>query len=149
MTLSLAIGGCGLGGNFSDGLDLERCEDTFPVCQTSAGCVLTENEYLEGRFPGQKQVIVSAPTESVIHVEVFFLEQTASGLDTEIRWNEPGCFETYRWTNDGRDVFQLAGSSRVLSQSRQVFEDGDHLIEVFSDAVADYQMKIRIDAPDN
>lgn len=141
--------GCGLSGlgNFTDGRDLDRCEDTFPVCQTTAGCLLSESKYIDGSFPGQRQVIVKAPAEAIIHVEVFFVDQTAAGVDTEIRWHEPACFDTYIWNSEGRDVFLLAGSSLTLSVSQQVFEDGDHLIEIFSDAVADYRLRIRIDAP--
>lgn len=143
----LVLGGCDAGlGNFTDGRTLIRCEDTFPVCQTTAGCVLGERQYLEGRFPGQRQFIVQAPADSLIGVELFFVEQTASGLETEIRWNEPGCFDFQIWNSEGQDIFRLAGQDNVLSQTRQVFESGDHLIEVFSDAVIDYRLRITIDA---
>lgn len=147
--LAFALSGCGAGalGNFTDGRDLERCDDTFPVCQTTAGCLLGEGRYIEGQFPGQRQVIVPAPAESVIHVDIFFQDQTAAGVDTEIRWHEPGCFDTYRWRSEGRDLFLLAGRSRLFTQSQQVVEGGDHLVEVFSDAIADYFLAVRVDAP--
>ncbi|MEO1227554.1 MAG: hypothetical protein AAFZ18_01525 [Myxococcota bacterium] len=139
--------GCGGGafGNFTDGLDLDRCDGTFPVCESTAGCVLTETTYTEGEFPGQRQVIVNAPAGAVLNVELFFVEQNAAGLDTEIRWHEPGCFETYRWLSDGEDVFRRAGESRVLAVSQQVREPGDHLVEIFSDAVATYRLRVRVD----
>lgn len=146
--LGVALAGCGAGslGNFTDGATLERCDDTFPVCETTAGCVLGEGRYIEGRFPGQRQVIVSAPAGGVISVQIFFLDQTAAGVDTEIRWHEPGCFDTYRWSSEGQDIFILAGDSRVLEESQQVVESGDHLVEVFSDAVLDYLMKVEVTA---
>lgn len=140
--------GCGGGlGNFTEGRDLDRCDDTYPVCQVTAGCVLQESEYVEGTFPGQRQVIVVAPAGAVIHVDLYFVDETASGVDTEIRWHEPGCFETYRWASEGRDIFLEAGDTRVLSESRQVEETGDHLIEIFSDATLEYWLRVRVDAP--
>lgn len=148
--LVLGLVGCGGGtpGNFTSGLDLDRCEDTFPVCTTTAGCVLTENDYIEGEFPGQRAIIVPAPAEAVIHIDIFFVEQRAAGVDTDIRWHEPGCFDTYRWTSGGQDIFLDAGRDRVLTRSQQVFQDGDHLVEIFSDAIADYFIRARVDAPE-
>lgn len=147
----LGLLGCGEGalGNFASGLDLDRCEDTFPVCQTTAGCLLGEGRYIEGRFPGQKQFIVPAPADAVVRVEVFFTDQSAAGVDTEIRWHEPGCFETYRWNSEGRDIFLLAGPNRVLSQSQQVLQGGDHLVEILSDAVADYLLRVQVDVTED
>lgn len=145
----LLLSGCGAGafGNFTDGLRLDRCDDTFPVCQTTAGCVLGPQEYIEGQFPGQRQFIVPAAANAVVAVEIFFRDATASGVDSEIRWHEPGCFETQRWQSRGQDIFLISGQDQVLRQERQVEEDGDHLIEVFSDAVLDYFLRVQIDQP--
>lgn len=150
LLLCLTLGaGCGVGGlgNFADGLTLDRCEDTYPVCETTAGCVLGETRYAEGSFPGQRQFIVPAPAGAVISVQLYFVDQTAAGVDTEIRWHEPGCFDSYRWASEGADLFLLAGKGRVLEKSQQVREDGDHLIEIYSDAVLDYYLKVEVDAP--
>lgn len=140
--------GCGVGalGNFADGLTLDRCADTYPVCETTAGCVLSNASYVEGSFPGQRQFIVPAPADAVITVDLFLDDQTAAGTDTEIRWHEPECFDTYRWTSGGADIFLIAGRSQILSRSQQVTEAGDHLVEIFSDAVVDYLLRVRVDA---
>ncbi len=145
----LLLSACGPGSfaNFTSGRTVERCEGTFPVCETTAGCVLGAGRYLEGRFPGQRQVIVPAPADSLIHLELFFTDQTAAGVDTEVRWHEPGCFETYRWSSEGRDIFLLAGQNQVLSVFERVFEPGDHLVEVFSDSVSEYLLRVRVEAP--
>jgi hypothetical protein len=145
----LLSAGCGAGalGNFTDGLTLNRCDETHAVCARTAGCVLGEGGYLEGRFPGSRQMIVPTPADAVIHVDVFFVDQTAAGTDTRIRWHEPGCFDTYTWRSEGRDLFLLAGRGRRLTQSQQVREPGDHLVEIDSDAIAEYLLRVRIDAP--
>ncbi|MEL7368147.1 MAG: hypothetical protein AAFN74_04480 [Myxococcota bacterium] len=139
--------GCGVGpeSNFTLGLELDRCDGTFPVCQTTAGCILTPDRYLEGSFPGARQFIVPSLAEAVITVDIFFQTQVATGIDTEILWSEPGCFDAYQFRSDGRDIFFEAGNDRILSVSQQVFLDGDHLVEVFSDAVADYLLRVRVD----
>ena len=143
----LAVVGCGTGpeSNFTLGLELDRCDSTFAECGTSAGCILTEEEYLEGSFPGTREFIVPAIEEAVITVDIFFRTQVATGVDTEILWNEPGCFDQYQFRSNGRDIFFDAGNDRILSVSQQVFLSGDHLVQVFSDAVADYLLRVRVD----
>ncbi|MCB9655435.1 MAG: hypothetical protein H6729_15045 [Deltaproteobacteria bacterium] len=139
---------CGLGAkdNFTRGLTHERCDGTFPVCQTTAGCVMGTGRYLDGQFPGSRRFIVSAPEESVIRIDIFLDDQRATGTDTEILWNEPGCFDTYQYRSEGRDIFLEAGKDQIFSQSHQIFLDGEHLIEVLSDAVASYAIRVSIDS---
>ncbi len=148
VVLLLLLAGCGLGAedNFTLGLDEDRCDGTFPICQTTAGCVMGSNKYLKGRFPGSRQFIVPAPEEAVITVRIFFATQVATGVDTEILWHEPGCFDTYQYLSEGSDIFLAAGNDQVFEQSKQVFLDGDHLIEVFSDAIAEYAITVDVDA---
>ncbi len=145
----LLVMGCNFGlgaeGNFKGGLSKDRCDGTFPICQTTAGCTMGTGRYIEGTFPGSRQFIVPAPEEALITVHVFFRSQIATGIDTEILWNEPGCFDTYQYLSEGRDIFLEAGNDKVFSQSQQVFLEGDHLVEVFSDAVADYLIKVEVD----
>jgi hypothetical protein len=151
MTLSLsgALSACALGAeeNFSAGLKLDRCDGTFPICQTSAGCVLGNTNYVEGSFPGSRQFIVPAPAGSLIAVRIFFRSQVATGVDTEILWNEPGCFDTYQYLSEGIDIFREAGKDGIFEQTQLVLLDGDHLVEVFSDATADYFISVDVQTP--
>lgn len=146
IVLLLGLAGCGFGaeGNFTLGLDLERCDGTFPVCQTTAGCTMGATRYLEGSFPGTREFIVSTPEDSVITVEIYFKTQRATGIDTEIRWYEPGCFDDYRYQSEGRDIFLDAGPDRILSKSAQMYLPGDHLVEIVSDSLADYALRIDV-----
>ena len=148
--LLLLLCGCNLGlgaeDNFKGGLTRDRCDGTFPICQTTAGCTMGTGRYIEGAFPGARQFIVPAPEEAVIRVHIFFKSQMFNGIDTEILWYEPGCFDdVYRYASEGRDIFQEAGNDKVFTQEQQVFLEGDHLVEVFSDAVAEYIIKVEVE----
>jgi hypothetical protein len=142
-----ALGGCGFGseGNFTLGLSRERCDMTFPICQTTAGCTMGATRYIEGKFPGTREFIVNTPEDSIITVEIFFKTELATGVETRILWNEPGCFDTYEYESEGRDIFEEAGNDQIFSQSRQVYLPGDHLIEVTSDALAEYALRIKVE----
>lgn len=145
---ALVVSGCGFGaeGNFTAGLSRDRCDGTFPVCQTTAGCTMGVGKYVEGSFPGARQFIVPAPEESIITLRVFFRSQIATGIDTEILWHEPGCFDTYQYLSEGADIFLEAGDDLIFEQSKQVFLSGDHLVEVISDAVAEYIIAVEVES---
>jgi hypothetical protein len=143
--------GCGIAagaeGNFTSGLSHDRCDGTFPVCQTTAGCTLGVGRYLDGTFPGTRQFIVPAPADSILNVRLFFKSETATGIDTEIFWNEPGCFDTYQYQSNGADIFEEAGNSQIFERQQQIFLDGDHLVEVISDSVAAYDLVVEVTSP--
>lgn len=140
---------CGFGpeDNFIGDRDELACDSTYPICAEVAGCTANDTTYLTGKFPGDRAVIVPAPEDSFITVSIYFKTEGATGEDTFIEWNEPGCFDSYQWRSEGADIFLMAGNDRVLSQKMQVFFDGDHLVKVTSDATADYLLKVKIDAP--
>ncbi|MCK6552942.1 hypothetical protein L6R52_44375, partial [Myxococcota bacterium] len=112
----------------------------------TAGCTLGVGKYVEGSFPGARQFIVPAPEEAIIKVKIFFREAVATGVDTEILWHEPGCFDTYQYASEGADIFLDAGNDKIFERQRQVFLAGDHLVEVFSDAVADYLLSVEVES---
>jgi hypothetical protein len=143
--LSVSCGiGSGAEGNFTSGLSRDRCDGTFPVCQTTAGCTMGVGRYLEGQFPGTRSFIVPAPEDSILNVRIFFRQEIATGIDTEIFWSEPGCFDTYQYQSEGRDIFLEAGNTLIFEKSHQVFLEGDHLVEVISDAVASYDLIVEV-----
>lgn len=147
--LSIVLAACGLGpqDNFTLGRELDRCDRTFPFCGYTAGCVLGTGKYVEGRFPGTKSFIVPAPAESFIRVRIFFATQEAIGDELQVLWDEPGCFDTYEWTENSIDIFRRAGNDRVLEHAEQVFLDGDHLVRVRSNVVADYVIVVEVMSP--
>ena len=142
LPLLLALAGCTAEDVFIGDRALDPCDGSWPVCTFRAGCNLNEREYLEGAFPGSRRFIVETDGEATIRVTVLFRNEISPGADTEIHWYEPGCFERYSYRSEGADLFREAGSSGLLEKERAVYRPGDHLIEVFSDAVAGYLLRI-------
>ena len=142
-----ATAGCSAEELFIGDRALDTCDGNWPVCSFRAGCTLDEREYLEGRFPGSRHFIVETPGRAVIRVTAMFFAQVSPGADTEVHWYEPGCFERYSYTSEGTDLFREAGNTGVLEKEHTVFREGDHLVEVFSDAVAEYLLKVDVVEP--
>lgn len=133
---------------FTGDRDLDDCQGNWPVCAYRAGCKLNEREFMEGSFPGSRRFIVETAGRSDIRVSLLFLTQVSPGADTEIHWYEPGCFERYGYASEGADLFREAGGSGIFEKTRTVYRGGDHLVEVFSDAVADFLLKIDVSESD-
>ena len=68
-------------------------------------------------------------------------------MDTRIRWYEPNCVDRREWASDGVDLFRDAGEDRIIARTEGVAVFGEHLIEVRSDAFADYLIGVELEAP--
>ncbi|MBM4319982.1 MAG: hypothetical protein FJ125_08465 [Deltaproteobacteria bacterium] len=146
--LAAGAAGCSAEELFIDGATLDRCDGSWPICQTVAGCRLEADEYLEGRFPGGRRFIVRTAGPARIVLVLLFDDQRSTGTDTEVFWYEPGCFERYTFSSEGRDVFRAAGETGLYEVARRVHEGGDHLIELHSDAFCSYLLKARVEQQD-
>lgn len=125
---------------------LEACNATIPVCTTTAACVLGEGNYAQGSFAqgATRRFIVRTTAEATVEVAVYFASESSPGVDTEIAWYEVGCRDRHSAASDGQDVFAEAGADRVWRRSQRLVTAGDHLVEVFSDAQADYLVRISL-----
>ena len=143
----VAISACGFGSEaaFIDKSALSDCVDEVPVCNTTAGCKMVEEEtYLEGSFPGQRFFIVPTEGEAVIRVKLLWRTQLGPGADTEIIWFEPACVDDYNFESQGADVFRDSNSQGIFVKEQRVFRAGDHLVQIRSDAVADYLLRTEV-----
>lgn len=133
---------------FIDNRVFQSCIGQVPVCVTQAGCVLDGGRYTRGNFAqgSTLRTIVRTTVPSEIEVLLFFRTEASPGTDTEIAWNEVGCRNRTSQQSGGVDVFAEAGEGRVWSRKQQVFTPGDHLVEVFSDAQAEYLLKVNVRA---
>lgn len=130
---------------FIQGARLDPCDNAIPVCSYTAGCRLTEGEnYIEGKFPGYKSFIVPTAGEADISVIFYFRSQEAPGSDTEILWYEPGCRDQYDHYLPGIDLFRQVGNDRLWTVVGTVYQEGDHLVEVRSDAMAEWLLKVEV-----
>ena len=144
---ALASTACGFGSEaaFVDTATLTDCLDEIPVCNTTGGCRMVEEEsYLEGRFPGQRTFIVPTEGEATIRVKIFWRTRLGPGSDTEIVWFEPACVDDFNFESQGADIFRDTNDQGIFQKDQKVFRAGDHLIEVRSDAVAEYLMKTEV-----
>jgi hypothetical protein len=125
-------------GGFAGGRDENVCDSTVPVCSTSGGCVLDEDHYLAGNYPGARRFIVRTRGQAVITLTVYFTEARSPGADSNFYIYETGCVERFAYETAGRDIFREAGPDMQFSFSARVYQGGDHLVEVNSDAVSEY-----------
>lgn len=123
-----------------------RCEDSVPVCTTMASCVLDDDTFTRGSFAqgATRRVVVHTESAAEIEVSLYFVTQDSPGLDTAITWHEVGCRDRMEEASEGADVFAEAGESRVFTRRTRVTTAGDHLVEVFSDAQADYLLRVSV-----
>ena len=135
-------------GAFISDADGVPCQENVPVCNTSAGCVMGESRYIEGDFPGIINFVVTTPADTIIVVKLFFTNQINPGEDTEIIWYEPGCGDKQTYTNGVDDIFALTGGDGVFSQEKTVRREGDHLIEIESDAYTHFFVRVELDTPE-
>jgi len=147
--LALASLGCSQSAReaFTEGRSQNRCVEVFPACGGSAGCVLADDQYLEGSFPSTRRFLVETEGPAGITVELLLTSRGSSGVDTRIFWYEPNCVDRREWASDGVDLFREAGDDRIIARTGSVTEFGEHLIEVRSDAFADYLLGVDLEAP--
>ena len=144
---ALLTSGCGIGSEaaFIDTATLSDCLDEIPVCNTTAGCKMVEEDaYLEGKFPGQRSFIVPTEGEAVIRVKIFWRSRAGPGADTDITWFEPACVDDYTFESQGADIFRDTSSNGIFLKEERVFKGGDHLIKVLSDSVAEYLLRTEV-----
>jgi len=145
------LGACDFGSESAFTADsvYDSCNSTIPVCNTTAGCKLVEEDkHIDGVFPGFRQMIVPTAGEAIIRIQIYFRSQLSPGVDTEIVWYEPACVDAYRYESQGVDLFEEAGGEAILLREERVFREGDHLIEIRSDATAEYILRTSVLTPE-
>jgi len=134
---------------FTQDTSYDSCNANIPVCNTTAGCkLIEEDKHIDGTFPGFRQMIVPTVGEAVIRIKIYFRTQLSPGVDTEILWYEPACVDVYRYESQGIDLFEEAGGEGILVREMRVFREGDHLVEIRSDATAEYILRTFVLTPD-
>jgi hypothetical protein len=129
--------------DFIAGAILDLCQENLPICTTSAGCVLEEDEYLEGHMPGFKSFIVHGIPGDTLVVKVFFRTQDDPGHGFTVTFFEPGCVIEIS-QGPLNDIFEEAGLDWTLEFSQGFVLEGDHLIEVSSDATTHYYLRVEV-----
>lgn len=148
-TLAAALAaGCSFSStdSFIQGANYDPCDNAIPVCSYTAGCRLTEGEnYIEGSFPGYTSFIVPTESAAQISLILYFQKQDAPGTDTDIVWYEPGCRDQHDHYLPGIDLFRQVGDDRLWTVAGTVYQAGDHLVTMQSDATCSFLLKVEID----
>jgi hypothetical protein len=145
--LLLALAACsGPEDAFTDGRSLISCNDAIPVCTTTAACELDDKSYARGSFTQGTtlRAIVQTDGAADVQAQLFFESEGSPGTDTEISIFEAACAAQVSHDSGGQDIFRTAGDSRIWSATLRVDTAGDHLLEVFSDAQADYLVAVTV-----
>jgi hypothetical protein len=141
----LALAGCpDPADQFIAGRLLDRCNGTWPVCTTIAGCVVNNTIYLEGTLPGTRRMIVRTRGQATIKVSLYLKSEGATGTNALIEWNETNCGTVASASVGGPDFFREFDAEGVFSRTQNVSQEGDHLITFSSDATADYYVKLDV-----
>ena len=132
---------------FTDGRLEDPCNQAIPVCNTQAQCTLHSENFYEGEFPGGLRFIVRSEAERNTLITRFLLDDMIfPGTEMLVHVKTPDCGDHDEAHVQNRDLFDLAGDDRVIEHHLDLPGRGDHLLEVFSDMSASYQMTTTVEA---
>ncbi len=120
----------------------DECNGNWPVCTTAAGCVIGNGQYVPGTFPGTLRMIVQIQLPTNVSIDIFLKTEGAVGTETDLTWYEVGCGSAFKDPVTGKDLFAQFNAQGEFTDTHPLYEPGDHLIEVVSDATADYLIKL-------
>jgi len=132
---------------FTEGRLEDPCNNAIPICNTQAQCTLHGENFYGGEFPGGLRFIVrSEADESTMFVRFLLDEMIFPGTEMLVHAKTPDCGDFDEKHVKNRDLFDLAGDDRVIEFDIDLPGRGDHLLEVFSDMSASYQMTTTVQA---
>ena len=130
---------------FTEGRIENPCNSAIPVCHVQAACILGEDEFIEGTFPGGRRLIVRTEADDARIVIRFLLKEMAfPGSEMQIQVYRPDCDDFDEEHLVDMDLFELAGDDRILEFELGAAGRGDHYVEIFSDMAADFAMTIEV-----
>lgn len=142
--VALASGCGGIREQFVGTRISDACDGEWNVCSTTVGCFLGDRSFVEGRFPGENRVGIQLFEPSEVTVSLQLEEVAGAGEQMVINFYETSCSARQRVEITGRT---LAGENEQVgwvARSEELSTIGDHLIEVQSDARAQYLLKIDV-----
>ena len=131
---------------FAQGRLENPCAGSIPVCSFRASCVLGRQDFLSGQLPGGQRFVVQAdPLDRQVVIRLLFTEMIYPGTEFLLNLYTPGCgnFETEHIID--KDLFARAGDDRIVTFIMPIEEEGDHLLEVYSDMSAAYLLTIDLE----
>lgn len=122
----------------------DSCSQQWPICDRIAGCLLGDQSYIEGRFPGDRLIGVQVFEPSTVTVSFQLEDVGATGEETAINFFEDRCRTRTRLTITGRTFVGEADKVGYVQRAADLSGVGDHLIEFSSDVHAHYILKVDV-----
>ena len=120
------------------------CDEAYWHCSLPTGCILDSDHYVDGQFPGVRRVVVETDRNDVdVQVRIFIGDALSGGTEMLVQLYEADCSLD---RNLGKkqlidvDLIEKAGDDRVLTFNLHVMQEGEHLLEVYSDMTAKFLM---------
>ena len=125
---------------------LDVCDEAYWICNYPTGCVIDQDHYVEGVFPGVERLVVETEEpETELKVRMFLSEMKSPGTELLVQVYEADCTLNEDLAQAHLidiDLFEEAGDDRMLSFDFKVLEPGEHLVELYSDSSAGYLLYI-------
>jgi hypothetical protein len=129
--------------DFTSGRALDPCSGSnYGLCNTVAGCILDNTNYIRGHFPGQERVLVRTTGPAAVEVHFLLENVTAAGMQTLITWYEPGCSSPFQQSITGDVFVGEAEKTGEFTRSQDLLAAGDHEVSYQSDSNCDYYFKV-------
>ena len=122
----------------------QACNESWPVCNQIAGCLLGTQSYVKGRIPASTRTIIHLDEPSTVAVSLFLDSVGSSGTQTTLVFYEGSCRGRTPVVVTGVEFTQEVEKLGAFARSADLTELGDHLIEFSSDAQAEYLLKIDV-----
>ena len=148
VVLLCAAVGCGDAQSiFTEGRIEKRCNDSVPICNRKASCVLLDDQYLQDHFPGGKTFMIrTEQDDTTVFARFLLIEPRAPGTEILVRVYSTSCGSFAEGTTKDADLFDYAGDDGIIEYELDVEGRGDHLVEIFSDMSSEFLF--RFDAAD-
>lgn len=130
--------------DFVGGRVQDLCNGTWPVCGTTAGCYIGSESFVEGGFPGEQRFVIHLDQPSTVRVRVLLDGVASAGTETRIDFFEAGCASRVQDTATGIDFTDEAERLGEFDRSADLDSIGDHLIQITSDAQAQYTLEVQV-----
>lgn len=106
--------------------------------------MLGDKTYVEGKFPGERQIAFQLFEPSKVTVSLFLERVAATGDETVLVVFEDRCRSRVRESITGKSMLQEFEQKGAVARTVDLTGIGDHLVQFSSDAQAKYVLKVDV-----
>ncbi len=146
-TFAFVLAACSSGGSVvTFDRSEDPCEDDLPpACGTAPRCLLDDAHYVAGTFPGGRAFVVHTDGAATLNIEIQLTVERSPGTVLQVVVYESDCSNTYKYDTAGANLFRVADQDGILLVPITVSKEGDHPIEIKTDAYTNYVMIVNVD----